>query len=84
MYREMVYRVYRLQYTEENALTGVKFLYYGAFLSGSVAEKSFRHLWLPVRFSGLSRRIPENVRIGSWLNEIVLKSEAFQSKEGEG
>jgi hypothetical protein len=32
MYRGMVYRVYHVQYTEENALTGIKFLYYGAFL----------------------------------------------------
>jgi hypothetical protein len=41
MYRGMVYGVYHVQYTEENALTGIKFLYYGAILTGSVTEKSF-------------------------------------------
>jgi hypothetical protein len=54
MYREMVYRVYCVQYTEEKAITGVKFfLYYGAFLTGSVPEKSFWQVWLPARFSGV-------------------------------
>ncbi len=42
LYREMVYRVYCVQYTEEKAITGIKFfLYQGAFLTGSVPEKSF-------------------------------------------
>jgi hypothetical protein len=53
MYREMVYIVYNVQYKEENALTGIKFLYYGSFLTGSVTEKSFWQVWLPVRFSGV-------------------------------
>ncbi len=53
MYREMVYRMYHVQYKEENALTGIKFLYFEAFLTGSATEKSFGQVWLPVRFSGV-------------------------------
>ncbi len=61
MYRGMVYGVYHVQYTEENALTGIKFLYNGAILTGSVTAKSFWQVWLPVRFSGV--RAGGNLRI---------------------